>query len=230
MKKKIVFLSGAGVSAESGIKTFRDHDGLWEGHDVMEVATPEGWVKNKQLVLDFYNARRRQLFEVKPNRAHELISQLEQKYEVVVVTQNVDDLHERAGSTKVIHLHGELMKARGESSPHESLPWSHDILYGDRNGRGEQLRPDIVWFGEAVPKLDEAISEVQNSDIVVIVGTSMQVYPAAGLVTVAKHDAHIYYIDKNPNLNHDLLRIKNLKVFQESATKGMEMLMEYLQV
>lgn len=228
MRKKVVVLSGAGISAESGIKTFRDHDGLWEGHDVMEVASYDGWLKNKKVVLDFYNARRKQLKEVSPNQAHLLLADLEHKHDVTIITQNVDDLHERAGSSKIIHLHGQLLKVRGEHSPHESIDWYDDVELGQKNPRGEQLRPDIVWFGEAVPKLEEAIVCVGEADAVIIVGTSMQVYPAAGLVTVARPTAQIFYIDKNPNINHDLMRLSQLKVFKSSATEGMKEVMKIL--
>ncbi|MCB0649277.1 MAG: NAD-dependent deacylase [Saprospiraceae bacterium] len=228
MKKKIVVLSGAGISAESGIKTFRDHDGLWEGHDVMEVASYDGWLKNKKVVLDFYNARRRQLKEVLPNQAHVLLAELELEHEVTIITQNVDDLHERAGSTKIIHLHGQLLKVRGEHSPHESIDWYDDLELGQKSPRGEQLRPDIVWFGEAVPKLEEAILKVGEADVVIIVGTSMQVYPAAGLVTVARPSAEIFYIDKNPNINHDLMRLSKLKVLKSGASEGMKEVLKML--
>ncbi len=228
MRKKIVVLSGAGISAESGIKTFRDHDGLWEGYDVMEVASYDGWLKNKKVVLDFYNARRKQLKEVQPNQAHILLAELEKNHDVTIITQNVDDLHERAGSTKIIHLHGQLLKVRGEHSPHESIDWFDDLILGNKNPRGEQLRPDIVWFGEAVPKLEEAIVGVGEADTVIIVGTSMQVYPAAGLITVARPSAQIFYIDKNPNINHDLMGLSQLKVLKCSASEGMKEVVEKL--
>lgn len=197
MKNKIVILSGAGVSAESGIKTFRDADGLWEGHDVMEVATPEGFHKNPALVLDFYNQRRRQLFEVQPNKAHKIIAELEKDFDVTVITQNVDDLHERAGSTHVLHLHGELLKARSVNS-HDSFEWKSDINPGDLHTDGHQLRPHIVWFGEAVPTIPEAISIVEQADYVVVIGTSLQVYPAAGLMDYARPNTTIFYVDPNP--------------------------------
>lgn len=179
MKKKLVVLSGAGISAESGIKTFRDADGLWEGHDVMEVASPEGWAKNPNLVLDFYNQRRAQLNKVNPNKAHRIIAELENYFDVTVITQNVDDLHERAGSSKVIHLHGELKKVRGEYSENESIFWETDVNLGDKNEKDEQLRPAIVWFGEAVPEIGRSIPFVEHADILVVIGTSLQVYPAA---------------------------------------------------
>jgi NAD-dependent deacetylase len=199
MKKKIVVLSGAGVSAESGVATFRDANGLWEGHDVMEVATPEGFRKNPSLVLEFYNQRRRQLFEVQPNEAHKIIAELEKDFNVTVVTQNVDDLHERAGSTTIIHLHGELLKARCTVDEDAVLDWKEDITVGQLHPEtGKQLRPHIVWFGEAVPAIMEAAKAVDQADIIIVIGTSMQVYPAAGLVDYAKPDAQIYYIDPRP--------------------------------
>ncbi|MEZ4983935.1 MAG: NAD-dependent deacylase [Saprospiraceae bacterium] len=220
MKQKVVVLTGAGISAESGIKTFRDADGLWEGHDVMEVASPEGWAKNPALVLDFYNQRRRQLKEVVPNAAHEALVTLEQQYEVVVITQNVDDLHERAGSSRVIHLHGELRKVRSTGNERYVVNWEDDCNWGDTCPKGHQLRPHIVWFGEQVPALEQAVREVMDAHIVLIIGTSMQVYPAAGLVAYAPRDAHIYYVDPHPSINYELGRINNLKVLPEAATKG----------
>ena len=174
-KKKIVILTGAGISAESGIKTFRDADGLWEGHDVMEVASPAGWRKNRELVLNFYNERRRQLLSVEPNAAHIALVELEKKYEVHIVTQNVDNLHERAGSRRVVHLHGELTKARSTLDESLIYDWFKDINLGDKCKKGAQLRPHIVWFGEAVPLLEDAASITSIADILVIVGTSMQV-------------------------------------------------------
>ena len=170
MKKKLVVLTGAGISAESGIKTFRDSDGLWEGHDVMEVATPEGWRKNPALVLDFYNQRRKQLLEVKPNLAHQVLVDLEQDFEVYIVTQNVDDLHERAGSQNVLHLHGELLKVRSTRNESYVLDWRGDLQLGDFDTNGNQLRPHIVWFGEAVPALEDAIVLVEQADYIAIIG------------------------------------------------------------
>ncbi len=220
--KKLVVLSGAGISAESGIKTFRDSDGLWEGHDVQEVATPEGFRKNPALVLDFYNQRRRQLLEVKPNSAHFDIATLEKEFEIHVVTQNVDDLHERAGSASVIHLHGELRKMR--SLKYENLIYNcdGDIKIGDTCERGSQLRPHIVWFGEAVPLLDEGVRLVSKADIVLVVGSSMQVYPAASLVAYAPIDSKVVYIDPKPTLSYELSLRQNLDVIAEKATVGME--------
>jgi NAD-dependent deacetylase len=226
--KRIAVLTGAGISAESGVKTFRDAGGLWEGHDVMEVASIDGWYKNKKLVLDFYNARRRQLKEVIPNIAHVLVAKLESHFHVDVITQNVDDLHERAGTTNIIHLHGELLKVKGEFSPKESLFWTDDINLGDKNAKGEQLRPAIVWFGEDVPLIQKAAELVYDADIMIIIGTSMQVYPAAGLVSYARPQSSIYYIDANPAINHELQRLKNLTVIPDKATTGMEKLIEKL--
>ena len=224
--KRIVVLTGAGMSAESGIKTFRDADGLWEGHDVMEVASPQGWHQNQELVLDFYNQRRRQLFEVRPNRAHELLAELESQYHINIVTQNVDDLHERAGSSNVLHLHGELLKVR--SIVHENLvyEWKKDLFTGDLCEKGTQLRPHIVWFGEAVPMLDQAIGITQLADIVIIIGTSMQVYPAASLINYARPGSEVYFIDPRPNLQSSA--DDNLTVIADKATSGMEQLFERL--
>ena len=226
--KRIAILTGAGISAESGVKTFRDAGGLWEGHDVMEVASIDGWNKNKELVLNFYNERRRQLNEVVPNQAHFVVAQLETDFHVDVITQNVDDLHERAGSTNIFHLHGELLKVRGEYSPKEQITWQEDVKIGDKNSRGEQLRPAIVWFGEDVPLIHKAAELVYDADIIIIIGTSMQVYPAAGLVSYAQPHALIYYIDANPSINYDLQRLKNLTVIQDKATSGMENLAKLL--
>lgn len=228
MKQKLVVLSGAGISAESGIKTFRDADGLWEGHDIMEVATPEGWHRNKALVLDFYNQRRRQLKEVSPNAAHIGLKNLEESYNVVIVTQNVDDLHEQAGSTKVIHLHGELIKARSERNSSLSHVHRDDIKLGDLAADGAQLRPDIVWFSEPVPMIEKAVNEISNADIIVIIGTSMQVYPAAGLVGYSPTDAPIYYIDPNPQINYELKQSNNLHIIAHTATKGIDILKNIL--
>ena len=182
MKKKLVVLSGAGISAESGIATFRDANGLWEGHDVMEVASPEGWRKNRELVLDFYNQRRKNAHTVKPNRGHEILAELEKDFDVTIITQNVDDLHERAGSSNVIHLHGKLFESRStidENMIYPSEGW--ELKIGDKCERGSQLRPNIVWFGEAVPMIEKAAEEAMQADIFMVVGTSLVVYPAAGL-------------------------------------------------
>ncbi|GGW40608.1 SIR2 family NAD-dependent protein deacylase [Arenibacter certesii] len=224
--KKIVVLTGAGISAESGIKTFRDADGLWEGHDVMEVATPQGYAKNPGLVLDFYNKRRRQLLEVSPNQAHHSLSKLEDHYKVHIITQNVDDLHERAGSSNVLHLHGELLKARGSNDPNSIVECKQDIKLGDLCAAGTQLRPHIVWFGEDVPLLDQAADITANADILIIIGTSMQVYPAANLVHYAPNNIPIYFIDPKPNIREN--SFNNLTIIKDSATKGMEILAQQL--
>lgn len=226
-KKKIVVLTGAGVSAESGITTFRDSDGLWENHNVEDVASIEGWYRNRKLVLDFYNARRAQLASVRPNAAHLAIASLEDSFDVKVVTQNVDNLHERAGSTTIIHLHGELTKVRPENCCNDRDGYSEETVFdigfdeinvGDMAPNGAQLRPHIVWFGEAVPKIDAAIDAVEAADIVLIVGTSLQVYPAAGLYRYAGMNTPIYIIDPKDVPVHDP-RITHIK---DVATRGME--------
>jgi len=224
MKKHIVVLTGAGISAESGIKTFRDADGLWEGHDVMEVATPEGFRKNPALVLDFYNQRRQQLNEVEPNQAHLDLAALEKEYFVTIITQNVDDLHERAGSNTIIHLHGELRKMRSSEDENDIKICNKDIHLGDTCAKGYQLRPHIVWFGEAVPMIDKAMEICEQADILVIIGTSMQVYPAAGLMDYVKSNIPIYYIDPKP------AHVNNKKVImiEKSATEGTKTLLEIL--
>ena len=226
--KKLIVLTGAGISAESGIKTFRDAGGLWEGHDVMEVASPEGWRRNHELVLDFYNQRRRQLQEVEPNAAHHALVELEEHYEVVVVTQNVDDLHERAGSSRIVHLHGELIKVRSTYDPSLVYEWRKDLLTGDLCEKGHQLRPHIVWFGEMVPMLQIAADHTSEADIVLIVGTSMQVYPAAGLVGFAPPHARVYYVDPNPSINYELGRSGHLTVVSERATTGVRKVVDQL--
>lgn len=223
---KIVFLTGAGVSRESGIKTFRDHDGLWEGHSVEEVASIQGWRKDREKVLKFYNERRKQLDEVKPNLAHELIASLEKDHEVVVITQNVDDLHERAGSTNVIHLHGELRKMCSSLNKNSTLPYDKDIEIGDKHEDGSQLRPYIVWFGEDVPKMFEATNQVMNADILVVVGTSLNVYPAAGLTQYAKGGCRLFYIDPSPS--EDTPGIEYFTTIKKVATEGMEYLVDIL--
>ncbi len=223
MKKslnKVVVLTGAGVSAESGLKTFRDSDGLWENFDVMEVASIDGWYRNQKLVLDFYNARRRQLKEVDPNEAHLAIADLEKYFDTVVITQNVDDLHERAGSRKIIHLHGELKKIRSTNNQNLIYDCDGDLHLGDLCEQGHQLRPHIVWFGEMVPKLEEAILEISDADRVLIVGTSMQVYPAASLVAFAPPGAEIFYIDPQPQINIELSVRNKLNVIRNKASIG----------
>lgn len=226
--KKISVLTGAGMSAESGISTFRDGDGLWEKHNIMDVATPEAFRKNPQLVLDFYNQRRRQLLQVSPNEGHHALVELEQDFEVQIITQNVDDLHERAGSSKVLHLHGELRKARSTANEALVYPCDGDISLGDLCEKGSQLRPHIVWFGELVPMLEPAANLVAESDIVLIIGTSMQVYPAAGLVGYALPGVPIFYIDPKPAINYELSRMKQLKVVPEVASKGVRSVVEEL--
>ncbi len=220
--KKLVVLSGAGISAESGIKTFRDSDGLWEGHDITEVATPEGFARNPQLVLDFYNLRRKQLQEVQPNTAHHILKKLEENFDVVIITQNVDDLHERSGSSKVIHLHGELLKAKSSENESYEVEWSSDITLQHTCPDNHQMRPAIVWFGEAVPKIENAIAELKNADYVLVIGTSLQVYPAAGLIDYAPDHATKFYIDKNPS--KEAAYFKNLSVIAKSASEGLRIL------
>ena len=222
--KKIVVLTGAGMSAESGIKTFRDAGGLWEGHDIMEVASPQGFENNPDLVLDFYNQRRRQLLEVSPNQAHYGIAQLEKLYDVTVITQNIDDLHERAGSTKVVHLHGELLKARSTKNEHLIYKWKKDIVVGDHCELNSQLRPYIVWYGEPVPMLDQAIETTLQADILIIIGTSMQVYPAASLVHYIKPGIPIFFIDPKPTIQAN--DFNNLTIISEIASKGVIILIE----
>lgn len=220
MKKKIVVFSGAGISAESGVKTFRDHDGLWENHRIEDVASPEGFRKNPQLVLDFYNARRRQLNEVEPNDAHLILAELQEFYEVEIITQNVDDLHERAGSKKVLHLHGELKKARPIDSDVDIVVWENDLNVGDKNDKGVQLRPHIVWFGETVSEMENAIEITSTADYFIVIGTSMTVYPAAGLIHYLPDDCEIFVID--PKLSNSYTKSEHY--FQMSATEGMKIL------
>ncbi len=216
--KKIVVLTGAGISAESGIKTFRDADGLWEGHDIMEVASPQGFTKNPKLVLDFYNQRRKQLLTVQPNEAHKALTSLETDFNVHIITQNVDDLHERAGSSNVLHLHGELLKVRSTVNENDIVPWKKDVNLGDLCSNGHQLRPHIVWFGEQVPLLDTAVAITQTADILLIIGTSMQVYPAAGLIDFIKLGTPIYFVDPKPSLNAS--QYEHLTIIKDTAAKG----------
>ena len=223
--KHIVVLTGAGMSAESGIKTFRDADGLWEGHDVMEVATPEGFTYNPELVLDFYNQRRKQLFEVAPNSAHFDLAALEKDFKVSIITQNVDDLHERAGSTNVIHLHGELLKVRSTYDNSDIQTWKTDLLLRDTCKKGYQLRPHIVWFGEAVPMIEKAIDICMTADVLVIIGTSMQVYPAASLIHYTPKGIPIYFIDPKPAISSK----HNLTVISEPATVGIKNFIKLIQ-
>jgi len=218
--KKIVVLSGAGMSAESGIATFRGAGGLWEGHMVEEVATPEAFHANPGLVLKFYNARRKNVLESSPNPGHTTLAHLEQDFDVHIVTQNVDDLHERAGSSKVLHLHGELVKSR--STADESLVFEiegADLNLGDLCPLGSQLRPHIVWFGEAVPMIERAVEIVREADVVIIVGTSMQVYPAAGLINFVRPNVSIHLIDPNP----PEIFMRNLTIHAMGAVAGLEL-------
>jgi NAD-dependent deacetylase len=227
MKKKLVVLTGAGISAESGIRTFRDADGLWEGHDVMKVASYDGWLRNKELVLDFYNQRRRQLHEVEPNKGHLALAELETDFDVHIITQNVDNLHEKAGSTKVLHLHGELLKVRSDCNPAKFiLDWETDLRIGDMDAEGFQLRPHIVWFGEMVPALEEAVNITGKADYVAVIGTSLQVYPAAGLMHYAPPNAPVFYIDPKPA---SISGLQNpLEVIPMNATEGVPFLRQKL--
>jgi NAD-dependent deacetylase len=220
--KKLVVLTGAGISAESGIPTFRDSNGLWEGHRVEDVASPEGWHRDPVVVLDFYNQRRKKALEVKPNRGHEILAELETDFDVTVVTQNVDDLHERAGSTKVIHLHGSLFESR--STADETLVYpikGWELNIGDRCEKGSQLRPNIVWFGEMVPLIEVAARHASQADIFLVVGTSMAVYPAAGLINNVRYDTPKFVVDpKVPDVGN----IPMLQMIADKASTGMEKL------
>jgi len=223
--KKLVILTGAGMSQESGIRTFRDMDGLWEEYNIEDVATPQAWAKNPELVNRFYNDRRKQLLESKPNAGHYGLASLEKEFDVHIITQNIDDLHERAGSKKIIHLHGELKKAR--SSVDENLIYDIDgweLKIGDKCKKGSQLRPHIVWFGEAVPKIEEAIAITQQADIFVVIGTSLNVYPAAGLLNYVSKNTPLFLIDPNP-----VNVYVNVTFIQEKASRGVEILKEKLQ-
>ena len=227
--KRLVILTGAGMSAESGFSTFRDAGGLWEQYPVEKVATPEGWQEDPNLVTDFYNGLRQQLVAARPNRGHEILAEMEQDYDVRIITQNVDDLHERAGSSHVIHLHGELMKvcsSRDPDNPHfiRTLPYDHlEVAHGERAGDGSLLRPWIVWFGEAVPRLTDAIAEVEQADIFVIIGSSLNVYPAAGLVHYVPAGAPIYLIDPK---EVQVPAHRAVEVIQEVASVGCQRLRE----
>ena len=223
--KRLVILSGAGMSAESGIRTFRDMNGLWEEYDVMEVASIEAWHKNPELLLRFYNDRRIQMMASHPNQGHLLLAELEQKFEVQIITQNVDDLHERAGSSHVLHLHGELTKARSSQDPALIYPLDDpEMKMGDLCSEGSQLRPHIVWFGEEVPQMENAIKITQSADILCVIGTSLNVYPAAGLINYAPRDIPVFLIDPNPP-GHLPGRIR---VIPEKAGKGVALLIEEL--
>ena len=225
-KQKIVVLTGAGMSAESGLKTFRNENGLWEGHDVMQVASPQGFAKNPELVLEFYNQRRRQLLNVSPNKGHLALAELEQAFDVSIITQNVDNLHEQAGSSHVVHLHGELFKVRSTVDENHILDWKKNLILGDTDENGHQLRPHIVWFGEMVPMLKTAAEITQQADILIIVGTSMQVYPAASLIHYTPEDTPIYFIDPRPNIKQS--DFKNLSIIPKTASEGTPELVEQL--
>ena len=225
-KPKLVVLSGAGISAESGIPTFRDADGLWEGHDVMEVASPQGWTSNPELVLEFYNQRRKAALNARPNKGHQILAELEQHFEVTIVTQNVDNLHEEAGSSQVVHLHGELFKSRSTKYPelvYQMSGW--ELKLGDLCEKGYQLRPHIVWFGEEVPMMEYAISITQQADIFVVVGTSLVVYPAAGLMNFVANQVSKYVID--PNMP-DVYPVPNLNLINKGGGEGLTELRQKL--
>lgn len=226
MKPRLVVLTGAGISAESGLRTFRDSDGLWEGYNVYEVASPQGWQKNPQLVLDFYNMRRQDVKAAVPNAAHLGLAALQEKFDVEIITQNIDDLHERAGSKKVLHLHGEIFKMRSTLDENRSYPVTWDINLGDMAPDGGQLRPDIVWFGESVPKIVEAAAVVLSADIFAVIGTSLVVYPAAGLVDYLEEGVPSFVIDKKlPPMQER----KNLTKIEKPATEGIEDLIKALE-
>lgn len=224
--KKLVILSGAGMSAESGIKTFRDDDGLWRSHRFEDLATPEAWHRNPELVMEFYNERRKQLFEVEPNAGHHALVKLEEKFDVQIVTQNVDDLHERAGSSKVLHLHGELKKARSTTNSSLVYELKHwELKMGDTCEEGSQLRPHIVWFGEAVPNISTAIQYAKKADIFLVVGTSLQVYPAAGLLDYVSSQNPVYLVDPKASAPSYMT---NLNIIRETAANGLPALVEQL--
>ncbi len=233
MKKNFVILSGAGMSAESGISTFRDAGGLWDKYPVMQVASAEGYVRDPELVINFYNERRKQLLDVEPNAGHIGLAELEKDFNVTVVTQNVDNLHERAGSTRIIHLHGELTKVCSSRDPYnpryvkELKPEEYEVKMGDKAGDGSQLRPFIVWFGEAVPEIETAVDYVEKADIFVIIGTSMNVYPAAGLLNYVPRTAEVYLIDPKPVDTHSM---RQIHIIQKGASEGVKELKKLLSV
>ncbi len=216
-KSKLVVLTGAGISAESGLRTFRDSDGLWEGHNVQDVATPGAWLRNPQLVLDFYNQRRKDVLAARPNVAHKILAELEGDYDVQIITQNIDDLHERAGSNKVLHLHGEILKMRSERAEHRLYPVTKDIMLGDKAIDGGQYRPHVVWFEEPVPMIEQAIPLMYEADIFVLIGTSLAVYPAAGLVDYVRDNVMKYVIDKRIP---EVKRYKHIVPIEMPATQG----------
>ena len=221
--KKCVVLTGAGISAESGLQTFRDSGGLWEGYRVEDVCTPEAFARSPQTVIDFYNARRRAAAAAEPNAAHFALADLERAYDVQIITQNVDDLHERAGSGKVLHLHGELNKLRSTVDENEILPWQGDQTLADRDSRGRPLRPHIVWFGEDVPLIEEAVRLVEAADIVIVVGTSLKVYPAASLLHYARFGVPVYLIDPKPNAD-----VSGVEILAQTAVRGVPALVAEL--
>ncbi|HRN94017.1 MAG: NAD-dependent deacylase [Chitinophagales bacterium] len=223
-KPRIVVLTGAGVSEESGIKTFRDSNGLWENHKIEEVASPHAWNRSPYLVLEFYNKRRKEIIKAKPNAAHLALVELEKRFNVVIVTQNIDDLHERAGSSNIIHLHGEILKSRSSIDEELVYDCKTDLCIGDKCKLGSQLRPHIVWFGEAVPKMEDAITEISIADILIIIGTSLQVYPAAGLIHYAPENASKYLID--PNANE--FSLPNVEAMANKACAGTSDLVRFL--
>lgn len=225
-KKKLVVLSGAGISAESGLKTFRDSDGLWEGYNIQDVATPRAWRRDPQLVLDFYNFRRKNVRDALPNAAHTGLAALESDFDITIITQNIDDLHERAGSTRILHLHGEILKMRSERNANLVYDITGDIKIGDKAEDGCQLRPHIVWFEEPVPMIEAAIPVVQNADIFVVIGTSLVVYPAAGLVNYTRPGIPVFIIDKNiPYVGNG----GQLTAIEKPATEGITALQQLLQ-
>lgn len=225
--KKLVVLSGAGMSAESGLATFRGAGGLWAGHKIEEVATPQAWEDNPELVLEFYNQRRRKLKMCDPNSAHMALAAAEDRFSITIITQNVDDLHERAGSSSVMHLHGELLKVRSSVYADDIYDWSDDLHLGDKCRRGHQLRPHIVWFGESVPLMMEASVLVSHADVVLVVGTSLNVYPAAGLLNFAHESCQVYYVDPNPASVS--LPVAQMTTISEIATTGIEKALAHLQ-
>ena len=224
-KQKLVVLTGAGISAESGLRTFRDSDGLWEGYNIEDVATPRAWRRDPQLVLDFYNMRRRDVLAAQPNSAHKALAELEQYFDVHIVTQNIDDLHERAGSKHVLHLHGEILKMRSDRNEHNIQPITTDITLQHKADDGGQLRPHIVWFEEPVPMIEEAIPILYAADIFVLIGTSLAVYPAAGLVDYVKEKVNKYVIDKRIP---EVKRYRNVIPIEKPATEGVMLLKEAL--
>ncbi|HEV7621639.1 MAG TPA: Sir2 family NAD-dependent protein deacetylase [Flavisolibacter sp.] len=227
VKKKLVVLTGAGISAESGLKTFRDSDGLWEGYDINEVATASAWIRNPSLVLEFYNKRRENVKQANPNKAHYILAELEEHFDVTIITQNIDDLHERAGSKNIIHLHGEILKMRSEKNELQIYPIHEEINIGDKAEDGAQLRPHIVWFEEPVPLIEEAARITRQADIFVVVGTSLLVYPAAGLVDYAQWEIPKFIVDKKVPVTSSVNR---LTVIERPATEGMVELKRHLNI